>query len=256
MKEIVIQSFNGIGDLLMVTPTLKVIKEKYGDEISITVNTNYPELLFRNPYVDYIGRERQGVFLGYPDPIHLKQPTQHHIYTDWEIVCNHYGITTERPELRPQLFLTPLKKIQHVGGVAIQNIFTNKYGRKKIWPYAAHLSILTGWPYIPKFKDLSELRSFIFGKDLIICVEGGIHHLAAALGTPAVVIYGGFIKPEWTGYSYQANIVNRLDCSDACYNHHSCKNKEKHKCWKDITVNNVIDVAIKRLRKNVLQIPS
>lgn len=36
--------------------------------------------------------------------------------------------------------------------------------------------------------------------------EGGAHHAAAALGTPAVVIYGGFISPEVTGYDNQVNL--------------------------------------------------
>jgi ADP-heptose:LPS heptosyltransferase len=33
--------------------------------------------------------------------------------------------------------------------------------------------------------------------------EGGLHHLAAAVATPAVVIYGGYISPAVTGYPQQ-----------------------------------------------------
>lgn len=33
--------------------------------------------------------------------------------------------------------------------------------------------------------------------------EGGLHHTAAVFGIPAVVIYGGFISPEVTGYAGQ-----------------------------------------------------
>lgn len=36
--------------------------------------------------------------------------------------------------------------------------------------------------------------------------EGGLHHAAAALGVPAVVIYGGFISPRQTGYNLHVNI--------------------------------------------------
>lgn len=36
--------------------------------------------------------------------------------------------------------------------------------------------------------------------------EGGMHHACAALGTPAVVIFGGFIAPEVTGYPEQKNL--------------------------------------------------
>jgi hypothetical protein len=36
--------------------------------------------------------------------------------------------------------------------------------------------------------------------------EGGLHHGAAAVGVPAVVIYGGFISPRQTGYDLHTNL--------------------------------------------------
>lgn len=36
--------------------------------------------------------------------------------------------------------------------------------------------------------------------------EGGLHHAAAAVWTPAVVIFGGFISPKQTGYQEHRNI--------------------------------------------------
>ena len=38
--------------------------------------------------------------------------------------------------------------------------------------------------------------------------EGGLHHAAAAVGVPAVVIYGGFISPRQTGYALHRNLFN------------------------------------------------
>lgn len=50
--------------------------------------------------------------------------------------------------------------------------------------------------------------------------EGGLHHAAAAVGVPSVVIYGGFISPQQTGYDMHTNLFtggvpcgNRLPCS-------------------------------------------
>jgi len=51
--------------------------------------------------------------------------------------------------------------------------------------------------------------------------EGGLHHCAAAVGTPAVVIFGGFISPAVTGYATHSNLFtgtglgcgSRLDCA-------------------------------------------
>lgn len=36
--------------------------------------------------------------------------------------------------------------------------------------------------------------------------EGGLHHVAAAVGTPAVVIFGGYISPMVTGYDGQVSL--------------------------------------------------
>ena len=40
---------------------------------------------------------------------------------------------------------------------------------------------------------------------LVITIDGGTHHMAASMGTPAVVIFGGFADPKITGYAYQKN---------------------------------------------------
>jgi ADP-heptose:LPS heptosyltransferase len=41
---------------------------------------------------------------------------------------------------------------------------------------------------------------------LVITLEGALHHAAAAMGTPAVVIYGGYISPDVTGYDGQVSL--------------------------------------------------
>lgn len=50
--------------------------------------------------------------------------------------------------------------------------------------------------------------------------EGGLHHAAAAFGVPAVVIFGGFVAPENTGYAMHRNLFtggtacgSRFDCA-------------------------------------------
>lgn len=43
---------------------------------------------------------------------------------------------------------------------------------------------------------------------LYIGPEGGLHHAAAALGTRAVVIFGGFIHPRTTGYDGHVNLFS------------------------------------------------
>jgi len=45
----------------------------------------------------------------------------------------------------------------------------------------------------------------------VVTHEGGMHHAAAAMRTPAVVIYGGFISPAQTGYATQANFFTGVE---------------------------------------------
>jgi ADP-heptose:LPS heptosyltransferase len=42
---------------------------------------------------------------------------------------------------------------------------------------------------------------------LFIGPEGGLHHGAAAVGIPAVVVLGGFIPPQVTGYDTHTNLT-------------------------------------------------
>jgi hypothetical protein len=46
---------------------------------------------------------------------------------------------------------------------------------------------------------------------LYIGPEGGLHHGAAAVGIPAVVIFGGFIPPQVTGYDSHINLTGDVE---------------------------------------------
>lgn len=54
--------------------------------------------------------------------------------------------------------------------------------------------------------DVRLAAAVISGAKLVLCNEGGNHHMAASFGVPAVVIFGSFIPPEVTGYKIHANI--------------------------------------------------
>jgi len=43
------------------------------------------------------------------------------------------------------------------------------------------------------------------GARAAVLQEGALHHAAAAVGTPAIVIRGGFISPKVTGYAGQVD---------------------------------------------------
>jgi FkbM family methyltransferase len=55
----------------------------------------------------------------------------------------------------------------------------------------------------PSFRTAAAVLS---GCSAAVVPEGGLHHAAAAVGTPAVVIFGAFIAPSVTGYATQRSI--------------------------------------------------
>jgi ADP-heptose:LPS heptosyltransferase len=60
---------------------------------------------------------------------------------------------------------------------------------------------LPGVSFIP--TTIRQAAALVASARLVICGEGALHHIAAAVGTPAIVIYGGYISPESTGYDGQ-----------------------------------------------------
>jgi len=55
--------------------------------------------------------------------------------------------------------------------------------------------------------DLYDALAAIERAALVLCNEGGTHHMAASMDTPAVVIFGSFVPPQVTGYDLHTNIA-------------------------------------------------
>jgi hypothetical protein len=53
------------------------------------------------------------------------------------------------------------------------------------------------------FRDACALLS---RADFFVGTDGGLHHAAAALGKPAVVVWGGFTSPQTLGYDTHENV--------------------------------------------------
>jgi len=79
--------------------------------------------------------------------------------------------------------------------------------------------------------------------DLFVGPEGGMHHAAAATDRKAVVIFGGHISPQITGYNFHTNLYVKHSMSP-CGNKFICKHCQE--CLKEITTEEVIK-EIKKL---------
>jgi ADP-heptose:LPS heptosyltransferase len=78
---------------------------------------------------------------------------------------------------------------------------------------AAGTPVLNGAELIvtPSFRLACAV---LFQARAAILPEGGLHHAAAALGVPAVVIFGGFTPVELTGYALHRNLG--VSVGEAC----------------------------------------
>lgn len=79
---------------------------------------------------------------------------------------------------------------------------------------------------------------------LYIGPEGGLHHGAAAMGVPGVVLFGGFIPPSVTGYAVHTNLTGG---AQACGSLRLCLHCIA--AMKAISVDEVMAAAVAHLNK-------
>ena len=56
-----------------------------------------------------------------------------------------------------------------------------------------------------------EMAASLCSVDVIVCPEGGMSHAAAAVGMPAVVLFGGYPAPQVTGYDIHTNLTGGVE---------------------------------------------
>lgn len=92
--------------------------------------------------------------------------------------------------------------------------------------------------YTPTFRHALAALSKV---KLYIGPEGGLHHGSAAVGTKAVVLFGGFNTPRSTGYDWHCNIAVDPPCGSIG----KCEHCQK--AMASITVEQVVEAALGQL---------
>jgi ADP-heptose:LPS heptosyltransferase len=101
---------------------------------------------------------------------------------------------------------------------------------------------------VNSFRDAAAVIASV---DLVIVPEGGLHHAAAAVGTKAIVIFGGFISPRVTGYDAHINLTGG---AGACGSLNRCDHCRK--ALDAIEVDHVYALADAELRQKSAAIPA
>ena len=99
---------------------------------------------------------------------------------------------------------------------------------------------------------LGELACLIRKADLMISMDSGPMHIACALGTPGVAIFGP-TSPERTGpFGENWRVVRKALACSPCFARGRCP-EGHHRCMKNITAEEVLEacagVAAARLRR-------
>ncbi len=102
-----------------------------------------------------------------------------------------------------------------------------------------------GSPSDPLLEGVADFRSI--GFPIRICasiiknaltgvfLEGGLMHLSNALNKPSIIIFGGALRPEITGYDLHTNISVKLDCGPCFTSDKPMGECPTMKCMQSIT---------------------
>ncbi len=185
-----------------------------------------------------------------------------------EMACAAYGVN--RPEIRCELHLTEAELaagrpwLEDFGPyVAVEphtkDSFTvnKQYGFSR-WQEAADALNEAGRtlvqvgeggkPLLEGVKDATGLSSIretaavLQHADLLVAPEGGLMHLANAVGTRSVIVYGGYVSPELTGYAENVNLSTDLPCAP-CGLRRSCL-RGRRECLERIPPDKVCRAAL------------
>ncbi len=139
-------------------------------------------------------------------------------YTDWRTTPGElYGIEARKPQ--DYVIVEP-----HIKAKASPN---KDWGWARWQDLARRLDLdwvqlgppgtrlLDGVRHIETASFLAACRA-LTGARAAVLPEGGLHHAAAALGVPAVVIFGAMTSPANTGYDGHANIFDAMGGASPC----------------------------------------
>lgn len=256
---------NGLGDNLLLTALLPEIRTRMPDH-RIVVETPWKELFEHNPHADWVTDK------------HMKT-TRRHIKPVYRV-----GKRGDRPFLEqmldyigsgsagaPRIYLTE-REVQRA-----RDAYPGRYvavcpagktafsSNRREWGLAnfqelrdmlgQYRFVQIGLMRDPLLDNVSDARglsvresaAILHNAWFFIGLEGGFMHVARAVGTRSVIIFGGYILPEMSGYEENINISSEVDCSP-CYNSHVSQAPcETMKCMKAIAPGAVHDRILRGL---------
>lgn len=223
-----------LGDNLMLSFLAREIKRAYPRK-KVIIETEYPDLFLGNPHVDWVIKGKKLPFY-IKNEYRLGPDTGTHILDQmiqslpfpvlhWDRKLDYFESNSQGLHVLDMLpsnyvVMCPVGKRKFAAN-------RKEWGfdnfQKLVQLLADVPVVQLGSPSDPLLKGVIDFRSLGFPIQVCSAViknslagiftEGGFMHLANAVGKPSVIIYGGSLRPECTGYDLNINISQKVDCS-------------------------------------------
>jgi ADP-heptose:LPS heptosyltransferase len=253
----------GYGDHLMNAAVIEGLKAER-PELRIFLAARHPELFRHNPHVERVldGPRLQKHDPGLYETfkwLRPRQPDQRRLQVEGHLIDDLYTATgvavRERPR-QPRIYLTPAEerwgeaRVSRLPGPRIAVVpfgkgtvrLPNKVYPAEQWEALTrtlgqmagtllHLGTRKEGPLAHGARDFRDIgyrrmAAVLRHCDLLVTHVSGIMHLAAAVRTPAVVIYGAAEHPAISGYPWNYNLYTPIECGpcwlETSCAHHSC----------------------------------
>lgn len=112
----------------------------------------------------------------------------------------------------------------------------NVFSRNKAWPHWQKLVDSVDLPFLQigkqktlrgvtfiETKTFREALELLANAALVVTTDGALHHAAAALNIPSIVLWGGLISPEILGYGERASAKDIWHGTEPCGSKHECE---------------------------------
>lgn len=286
----------GIGDVIMTTPTIHALKNlfEHGCEITYATNTKYldgalPKVLKGNPDIHNIIDRDNLDEADYNCVISLHCPAINHEQpmappiNRIDLFARHIGLLPLKDPL-PRYYMTPEeydqgqeniyktglsgKKLMLVNlfassssrsipSVTVRNSLTRLYKEHKIHSlivkHSSDALSDIAWDNVPgsifvQDLDIRQIAAVMAHVDLLLCPDSALLHLAGAIGTPTVSMFGPTDPRARINYYPKATAIwegEKLGGHPHWYQ--ACP--QKGLCWKMITEDHIVNSCSEYISK-------
>lgn len=255
-----------LGDNLLLSCLAREIK-RCDPSRYVIVETCWPEFFEQNPHVDAIFTIKAALWYAKPEYVIMPETQEHLI----DQMIKQLPLSIRDWERRVDLWYQEDAVNDTLRGIPTDYLVVNPSGKqkhsanRKEWGWQNFCELrhqLADMPFaqigdaetplLPNTIDRRG-RSILESAHLIkhaaagLFLEGGMMHVANAVKTPSVIIYGGLIRPEISGYAMHRNLYAAPPCSPCFTSQAAMTDCATMKCMRMISVEQVA-AAVKELR--------